>query len=89
MPTPTRDTLPTSPGSGSEQPAANEQDAATREIQVVKAAFRGCLRHLSQREIASKLQIGTGAGISLMIKRARFEDDFARWKNGLELLFKG
>lgn len=44
---------------------------------------------LTQREIASKLQIGTGAGISLMIKRARFEDDFARWKNGLELLFKG
>jgi hypothetical protein len=44
---------------------------------------------LTQREAATRLDIGTGAGICLMIKRALTTKDFARWRSRLELLFKG
>jgi hypothetical protein len=44
---------------------------------------------LTQREAASWLQIGTGAGICLMIKRALPTKEFARWQSDLDLLFKG
>ena len=44
---------------------------------------------LTQRETAARLQIGTGAGICLMVKRALPAKEFERWQGQLELLFKG
>jgi putative transposase len=44
---------------------------------------------LTQREAATRLDIGTGAGICLMMKRALATKDYARWRSSLELIFKG
>jgi len=44
---------------------------------------------LTQREAAAQLQIGTGAGICLMVKRALSTKEYERWQGKLELIFKG
>lgn len=44
---------------------------------------------MTQRDVALRLGISTGAGVSAMIKRVRGVSGFQRWQKKLELLIKG
>lgn len=44
---------------------------------------------MTQREVATRLGISTGAGVSAMVKRARITPQFLRWQHRLELLIEG
>jgi REP element-mobilizing transposase RayT len=44
---------------------------------------------MNQREVATRLGISTGAGVSAMVKRARITPQFLRWQQRLELLIEG
>ncbi len=66
--------------------ARGKQNAAARGF------FAWALRRyagLTQREIAPYLQITTGAGVCLAIRRATSAPSFVRWQRKLALIFKG
>ncbi|HQQ60412.1 MAG TPA: transposase [Kiritimatiellia bacterium] len=44
---------------------------------------------LTQREIAPRVRVSTGAGVSLMIRGALEKPEAARWRKALDLRFKG
>jgi len=69
-----------------------EQFREYKEGRVVRSFIAWALRNhagLTQREIAQRVGVTTGAAVSLMIRSVLSSSEFRRWQRALDLRFKG